>query len=187
RGALPRQRAAGARLRARDRVLRWGAGLALRARLRARAVLGPAAVAGAGARAGSVPGPLHLGGGGLAGDLLGLLDRLLAVRLAVGPGVLLRGLLRGLGRLALGAATLHLGHRGALVVQAELPGASAPGDHLEARGALADRADLLDLVEALDPLRQREGLVTRVGRVGVVAVPALAAAEALAGLARLHD
>src|SRR5215207_2188706 len=152
--------------------------LPLGSRLGARAVL----------RARPVPRPLHLRGRGPSGDLLGLLHRvdLLLAR----PAVLLcgfRGLLRGPSTLALLAPALHLRHRGALVVQAELPGPTAPGDDLETRRLPADRADLLELVEALDPLGQREGLVTGIRRVGVVPVPALAADEALARLSRLDD
>src|SRR5262249_53740568 len=100
---------------------------------------------------------------------------------------LLGRLLRGLGGLALGAAALHLLHRGAVVVEAELPGPPAEGHHHQPRGAFAHRAALLDLVEAADALGQREGQIAGGGRVGIVAVPALTADEALAGLPRLDD
>src|SRR5262249_29284625 len=146
------------------------------------ASLGPGAlgaVGTAGARA------LHLRCGGLARDLLRFRGGLtvLAARLLR----LLGRLLCGLGGLALGAAALHLLHRGAVVVAAELPGPPAEGHPHQPRGALAHRAALLDLVEAADALGQREGQIAGVGRVGIVAVPALTADEALARLPRLDD
>src|SRR4029450_2426088 len=67
------------------------------------------------------------------------------------------------------------------------PGPAAPGDDLEARRPPAVRAARLRLVESLDALGEREGLIAGVRRVGVVTVPALAADEALARLPRLDD
>src|SRR5205823_3286386 len=88
-----------------------------------------------------------------------------------------RGLLRRAGGLALGALLAHLDHRGAVLVQAEVPRAAAR-EHLEPRCYAADRAGLLepDQVAALrDP-------------VGLVALRvAFAADEALSGFLRAND
>ena len=88
-----------------------------------------------------------------------------------------RGLLRGPRGLALGAGGAHLLHRGALLVQAQVPGPAA-AEHLHPRGLAADRAGLLE-PDQVAALREAVGLVA-------VRV-ALAADEALARLLRADD
>src|SRR5215208_6728294 len=89
------------------------------------------------------------------------------------------GLLRALSLLALGA---HLDHRGAVVVQAELPRAAAEPLDRQTRHLAADRAALLEPPQVVAPAGQRAADGTRVGRVRVLPVPTLAAVHALAAL-----
>ena len=70
-------------------------------------------------------------------------------------GRLLHRLLRRPGRLALGALLLHLHHRGALVVEAELPGPAAEGLDRQPRRLAADRAALLEPPEVVSAPGQR--------------------------------
>src|SRR3954453_10559039 len=101
----------------------------------------------------------------------------------LGQGLLLHRRFRRFGGFALGPAFLHLLHRLAVVVEAEVPGPAAEGLDFEARSAVADRAALLE-PEDVAALGQREGLVTRVG---VVEDPAAAADEAFARFFRAVD
>src|SRR5262249_28010285 len=90
-------------------------------------------------------------------------------------------------RFALGAPFLHLLHRLAVVVQAEVPGAAAEGLDFQPRGLVADRAALLQ-PEDVAALRQREGLVARFRIVGLrFGFPARAADEPFAGFFRPDD
>src|SRR5215467_12928982 len=84
---------------------------------------------------------------------------------------------------ALRPAFLHLLHRLAVVVQAEVPGAAAEGLDFEPRGLVADRAAFLEF-EDVAALWQWEGLVAGVGIVGG---PAAAADEAFARFFRADD
>ena len=65
-------------------------------------------------------------------------------------------------RFALGPAFLHLLHRLAVVVEAEVPGAAAEGHDFEPRRLAADRAAVLE-PEDVAALGQREGLVAGLG------------------------
>src|SRR6202012_869254 len=90
-------------------------------------------------------------------------------------------------RFALGPTFLHLLHRLAVVVQAEVPRTAAEGLHFEPRGLIADRAALLE-PEDVAALRQREGLIARFRIVGLrVGFPAAAADEAFARFFRPDD
>src|SRR6185437_772817 len=88
---------------------------------------------------------------------------------------------------ALGAPFLHLLHRLAVVVQAEVPGAAAERLDFQPRRLVAYRAALLQ-PEDVTALRQREGLVARFRVVGLrVGFPARAADEPFAGFFRPDD
>src|SRR5262249_7057321 len=100
------------------------------------------------------------------------------VLVALRQGLLGHRFLGGFRRFAFGAFALHLLHRLAVVVEAEVPGPPAEWLDFEARRLAADRAAFLEL-EDVTALRQGEGLIAGVG---VVGDPAAAADEALAGL-----
>src|SRR6202012_3870689 len=69
-------------------------------------------------------------------------------------------------RFALRPPFLHLLHRLAVVVQAEVPRTAAEGLHFQPRSLVADRAALLE-PEDVAALGQREGLVARFRIVGL--------------------
>src|SRR5262249_45636231 len=84
---------------------------------------------------------------------------------------------------ALGAAFLHLLHRLALVVEAEVPGPAAERHHFKTRRLTADRAALLQS-EDVAALGQRESLIAGVR---IVSAPAGAADEPFARFFRPDD
>src|ERR671910_804648 len=120
---------------------------------------------GAGLAAALAPGAVPGAPGGAALPVL--------VGLGLGP------VLGRLGGLALRAAPLHLLHGGAIVVEAQIPGAAAHRHDPDPGCLPADRAVLLEL-EDVSALWERERLVAGVRIVGS---PALTADEALTRLA----
>src|ERR1051326_6316193 len=90
------------------------------------------------------------GGVGLARDL-----RRHLVLVALGRRLFRHRFLGAFLRFAPGAALLHLLHRLAVVVEAEVPGATAEVLDFEPRRLAADRAALLEL-EDVAALRQRK-------------------------------